>query len=74
MTEQAETVNSRAKLQRMEEARKFLRMGIYTKGRVRELIKNLAPVRGEEAAEAMRVEMLHQWNTRAFWWGEGCPK
>ena len=33
------------------------------------LIENIANVRGQEAADALREEMLHQWNTRAFWWG-----
>lgn len=74
MSAQHKTVNSQADLQRMEEARTWLRKGICTKATVKALIENIAKVRGQDAADALRKEMLHQWNTRVFWWGEGCPK
>lgn len=68
------TVNSKADLERIEEAREWLRKGLTSRELVDPLIENIAAVRGQEIAAALRQEMRHQWATRRHWWREGCPE
>ena len=69
-----ETVNSRPTLERITEARSWLRKGIHTKELVDATMANIAQVRGQEVANEIRAEMRRQWAVRRQWWGEGCPE